>query len=98
MIDGSTVQCDLMKLQKKYCPADKPGTVGSVYWKGFRKRNRHSVFSKRGQKYELYRSAWSTYENFSQMYDQVIEELENSNLTDLIETSRWMDKEGKEVN
>ena len=97
MIDGSTVHYDLMKFQKKYCPADKPGTVGSGYRKGFRKRNIYLVFSERGKKYELDRSAWSTYANFAQMYDQVIEELDNSNLMELLETPKWMDKDGKEV-
>ena len=72
IIDVSTVHYDLMKFQKKYCPADKPGTVGSGYWRGFRKRNRRLVVSKQGQKYELDRSAWNTYANFSQMHDQVI--------------------------
>ena len=31
------------------------------------------------------------------MYDQVIEELQNANLTELLETPKWMDKDGKEV-
>ena len=86
-----------MKFQKKHCPADKPGTFGSSYWKGFRKRNRHLVVSKQGQKYELDRSAWSTYANFAQMYDQVIEELENAHIAELLETPKCMDTDGKEL-
>ena len=97
MIDGTTVQRDIMKFQNKYCPTDKPGPVGSGYWKEFRKRNRHLVVSKLGKKYELNRSAWSTYAKFAHMYDQVIEEIENAILVELLETPKWMDKDGKEV-
>ena len=60
-------------------------------------KNRHFVVSKRGQKYETYRSAWITYANFDQMCDQVIEELQNANLTELLNTPKWMDKDGNEV-
>ena len=31
------------------------------------------------------------------MYDQVIEELKNTNIAELIETPKWMDNDGKEV-
>ena len=53
MIDVTTVQRDLVKFQKKYYPAEKPGTVVSGYWKGFRKINRHFVILKQGQKINL---------------------------------------------
>ena len=98
MTDGTTVQRDLVKFQKKYYPAEKPGTVVSGYWKGFRKRNRHLVVLKRGQKYEFHRSVWSTYADFAHMYDQVIEELQNANLVELLEAPKFMDKDGKELN
>ena len=61
-------------------------------------KNRHFVVSKRGQKYETYRSAWITYANFDQMCDQVIEELQNANLVELLEAPKFMDKDGKELN
>ena len=38
------------------------------------KRDEHKVVSKKGLKYEIDRSFWSTYANFKQMYDGVIAE------------------------
>ena len=47
MIDGTTVQSDIMKLYKKYCPSYKLGTVGSGCWKGFRKKQTFCSFKAR---------------------------------------------------
>ena len=72
------------------------GKVGRGYWRGFRRRNNHLLVSKRGQKYELDRSMWSTYANFVQMLDQVGEELVDAGVARKLETAVWMDKCGVE--
>ena len=53
--------------------------------------------SKRAQKYELGRSAWSIYANFEQIYDQIGEEMEDSGVATKLNEPVWMDKSGEEV-
>ena len=74
IIEGTQVQNDLIQFKSKLC-GNSDGKVGRNYWRLFMKRNRHKIVSKRGQKYELDRAAWSTYRNFDQMYNQVAEEM-----------------------
>ena len=49
--------------------------LGRGYFKGFKKRNAHRIVIKRGQGYEMDRDNWTTYRNFSNMCDHVIEEM-----------------------
>ena len=44
------------------------------------RRHGDRIRSKRGQKYSLDRSNWSTYANFRDMYDHNIEEIEELSL------------------
>ena len=39
----------------------------------FKKKNDHHIVSKRDQKYEMFRDKLTTYRNFSDIYDPVIE-------------------------
>ena len=98
MIEGTREQANLISFKEKYCISTEEdmGKVGRGYWRGFRKRNNHLLVSKRGQKYELDRSMWSTYANFKQMYDQVGDELVDAGVARKLETAVWMDKSGVE--
>jgi hypothetical protein len=98
MVEGTREQANLISFKDKYCVCSEEdmGKVGRGYWRGFRRRNNHMLVSKRGQKYELDRSMWSTYANFIQMYDQVGEELVNAGVARKLETAVWMDKCGVE--
>ena len=56
LINGKSIQIELMVFKEKYSHKEN-GSVGQRYWTGFKKRNRHLIRSKRGQKYELYRAS-----------------------------------------
>ena len=55
------------------------------------KRNKHKIVSARGQKYELSQDKWTTYANFKQMYDHIIEELVIGNIAEELDEPVWMD-------
>ena len=40
-------------------------TVSTGYWRGFKKRNKDKIMSKKGQTYEPDISSWITYSNFN---------------------------------
>ena len=81
MVNMAPVQHKLIAFKEKYYTSDTdPGKVGPGYWRGSRKRNDHMLVSKKGAKYELDCSQWSTYSNFAKMYDQIGGELMDSGL------------------
>ena len=68
MLDGNATQEKLVAWKRKYSHCIKSiGEVGRCYWKGFIDRNSHLIVSAKGQKYELSRANWTTYQNFAQM-------------------------------
>ena len=95
MIAGTPVQDDLILFKERIC-SNSNGTVGNSYLRGFMQRNGHKLVSKRGQKYELDRAAWSTYHNFDQMYVQVGEEMVEAKVAQVIDHT-WMDVAGNVV-
>ena len=97
LIDGTPVQKDLIKMKKSIESSDTSGTVGIGYWRQFMKRNGHLLVSKRGKKFELDRSSWSTYGNFKQMYECVAEEMEDAGVAVRRSTPVWMNRSGEEV-
>ena len=58
--------------------------VGPGYWHGFMKRNGHLIESKRGHKYELDRSSWTTYANFDDMYKHNYREMVDAGVATLL--------------
>ena len=66
------------------------------YFKGFKKRNIHHIISKRGQKYKMDRDNWTTYRNFSNMYDHVLEEIYHASVVEKLNYSTWMNSDGEE--
>ena len=60
------------------------------------KRNGDKIISRRGQKYELDRSNWTTYQNFCLMYDDIEEELIHAGLAEKLDAPVWMDGECEE--
>ena len=74
------------------------GKIGRSYWCGFLKRNQHKIRSKKGKRYDLDRSNWTTYLNFKDMYDNIDDILVNeSKIAEYLPEPVWMDKEGNEV-
>ena len=77
-ISGTQTEKNVIDFKTKYCfneSKDGERLLGRGYFKGFKKRNAHRIVSKRGQKYEMDRDNWTTFRNFSNMYDHVIEEM-----------------------
>ena len=61
------------------------------------KRQGHNLCSKKGQKFELDRSSWSTYTNFNHMYSKIVEEMEDAGVAKRLPEPVWMDREGEIV-
>lgn len=100
MIKDSPVQDDLIKFKKSTGitgELEDIGKVGFGYWRGFKERNRNKIVSKKGKKYEMDRSSWSTYSNFNQMYDGVMNEFVDAGVAVERDTPAWMDKDSKIV-
>ena len=73
------------------------GTFGVKYWRGFMKRNKHLIVSRRGQKYELDRHNWTTYKNFRNMYKHTYREMVEAGVAEQLPQPIWMDRNGKQV-
>ena len=102
LIDATEYQTQLIEWKTKhntYHREDKDlGKIGRSYWKGFLKRNKHKIRSKKGKRYDLDRSNWTTYLNFKDMYDNIEDILVNeSKIAEYLPESVWMDKDGNEV-
>ena len=101
MVVGTDAQSKLVEWKNKNShindDIDLQGQIGKGYWQGFMKRNRSKIRSTRGQKYELDRSSWTTYANFSDMYKHNYTEMEEAKVAELLASPQWMDKEGKIV-
>ena len=51
----------------------------------------------KGGEFELDTSSWSTYQNFDQMYNYILDELVDAGIVDKLSTPVWVDERGKEV-
>ena len=100
MITDTPVQQDLIKFKRSIRVAgdnEHLGKVGPGYWRGFKARNGNKIVSKKGKKYGLDRSAWSTYNNFNQMYNGVITEFVDAKVAVERDSPAWMDRTGNVV-
>ena len=59
------------------------------------RRNAHRIVSKRGQKYKMDRDNWTTFRNFLNMYDNVIEEMCDAGVVEKLDSPVWMNRDGK---
>ena len=90
------MQNDLIEWKSKYSHSTT-GKVGSGYRSGFMKRNRHLIKWKKGEKYELNRASWNTYDNSMQMYVQVYDVMVDAGLAVKLAASQWENIEGDVV-
>ena len=88
MIAGTQAQTDILMLKSKHSFGEDK-RVGVGYWNGFRKRNGHLVFLKRGAKYELDRSKWTAYTNLAHMYNHIYDEMIDACIAAKLETPIW---------
>ena len=98
-ITGTHTEKDVIDIKNKYYfneSDDDESLLGRFYFKCFKKRNYHRIVSKRGQKYEMDRDNWTTYRNFSKMYNHVIEEMCNDGVAEKLDYQIWMNRDGEE--
>jgi len=67
------------------------------YWKGFLKRKKHLISSRKAVKFAAKHSEWCTYQNMKEMYKEVYVALEASDLAVKRDTSYWRNAEGETV-
>ena len=78
LIRNTPAQKKLIEFKTKmrmFSPHVPLGEVGLGYWQHFRERYKHKLVNKKGQKFELDRSLWCTYQNFRNMYDMIEDKL-----------------------
>ena len=81
-----------------YSCKEELGKVGVGYWHRFLKRNRHRLRSKKGRKFGCNRSNYSSYLNFMDMYEHIMDVLVNtSKIGRKIDQAVWMTKDGEVV-
>ena len=93
LIRGTKIQEELIEWKKTNTP-NCTGTVGRGYWRKFMRRNKSKIVGKRGQKYELNRQNWTTYNNFVQMYKHIIDEMVDAGLAVELDEPVWMNRDG----
>jgi hypothetical protein len=71
--------------------------LGTGYWRGFMKRNRHLIRSKKGVKFEAKRAEWCTYDNFVQMYEEVYKQMVACGIASKVDRKVHVDKSGNIV-
>ena len=64
---------------------------GTEHWLDFIQGNKDKIVSKRGQKYKLNQQNWTTSNHFVKMYNHIIEELVNAEVTEWLDTPVQMD-------
>jgi len=97
-IIDTAVQKDLIVWNHKYSHIrHNVDQVGAGYRQGFMRRNKHLIVSRKGQKYELNRSNWTTYKNFAQMYESIEEELIAAGVATLLDELVWISTNGDVV-
>ena len=96
VIKGTTAQKKLESWKEKFS-FGSDGRIGQSYWTNFKKRHSDKICSKKGQKYELDRAAWSTFANFSQMYTQIYEQMVEAKVAVELPDPVWMNNDGVEV-
>jgi len=92
-----TKYIDTLNRFKSNLGLEANGKVGPGYWRGFVKRNKENITTKRGKKYELNRDSWTTYRNFYDMYSFSEENLVDCGLAKKLDNPVWMDCAGNIV-
>ena len=58
------------------------------------RRHKNQIVSRRGAKYELNRQNWTTYANFSNMYNHAIDAMVEAGIAVKLDVPVWMDRNG----
>ena len=71
--------------------------MGKKYWSNFLRRNRDKLTGDRAISQADCRKQWSTYLNFSKMYNLVYDVIQESGITEQLPSKVWMDLSGDTV-
>jgi len=88
MITGTSYQDKLLHWKKINTSRTNPDAIkeiGYKYWLNFKRRNSNKVITTKGQKYELDRSNWTTYQNLAQIYSTFGDYIEEANIVKRLE-------------
>jgi hypothetical protein len=88
-------QVDVFK--RRMCRSATP-VLGRGYWRGFLKRNKHLISSKKAVKFDTKRAEWCTYLNMKEMYNEVYPSLVDSGLAIKHDVPVWRNDAGEVVN
>ena len=71
------------------------GRVTKGWWRGFLRRHEDKLVTKRGEKFALNRSDWTTLPNIKQMYEVIYDEMVDANVAVALDTPVFTDINGK---
>ena len=72
-------------------------TLGSKYWRNFRRRHEDILESSSGETQASARREWSTHLNFKMMYDLVYDRMKEARILETLDKPVWMNREGEIV-
>ena len=100
LICNTDTQAKLAEFQKSRKLGDddfKYGTVTKAWWRGFLRRHEHEIVTKRGEKFALNRSDWTTLPNIKQMYEVIYDEMVDAGVAIELQTPIFTDIDGNPV-
>ena len=71
------------------------GRVTTGWWRGFLRRHKDKLVTKRGEKFALNRSDWTTLPNIKQMYDVIYNEMVDAHVAVTLQNPIFTDINGK---
>ncbi len=74
-----------------------PRLVTRAWWRGFLKRHKDKIVTKRGEKFALNRSEWTTLPNIKQMYEVIYDEMLDAGITISLQIPIFTDIDGNPV-
>ena len=80
------------------CDAGNLGYAGSAYWRAFKERNKGKLDDGVPVAQAACRKEWSSYQNFSRMYDLVYKQMDEAGVLEDLEEPVWMNLAGDIVN
>ena len=103
-MNSSIAKTDLQDNVKKFQQSRKLhnkefdyGKVGSGWQHGFLRRNGDKFVTKRGEKFAVDRSDWTTFKNMEQMYDIIYDEMVAAKVAEKLPQPIYCDREGNKA-
>jgi hypothetical protein len=101
IIEGTVHQDKLRQFQQVSSKMSKDagnlGYAGYAYWRAFKERNKEQLDAGSPVTQEASRKEWSSYLNFSQMYDLVYDQMDQAGVLEDLDEPVWMNLAGEVV-